>query len=193
MTKGEVIVRRSIQSLIAAAVVAAVSVTPGAFAGKPFSGPAYQSSDHVVACDGGSITYHGPDKMWPPNHKYVATWVLADATDNSDQVTLTSAVTNSQYDGSAETNGAGHTLDDVKIDPRNGESTDVETGQGNVSATSSGTDQVYHDISLRSERSGRISEGRTYTLTETATFGDDEPCTATFTVTVPHDMRPSNR
>ncbi len=103
---------------------------------------------------------------------------------------MTSTVTNSQYDGSAEQNGAGHTLDDVRIDP--GDGSGVKTGQGNVTATSSGKGSVTHGISLRSERAGSISDGRTYTLQENATI-DGNSCSATFTVTVPHDMRPSNR
>lgn len=187
--------RRLILSIIATGLVTAASVVPAANAGKPFSGPAYQSSAHVVECkDGngeryGSITYNGPDKMWPPNHKYVNTTVVA-TSDDGGEVTLTSTVTNSQYDGSAEQNGAGHTFDDVRIDPRDGSA--VQTGQGNVTATSEGEGSVTHDVSLRSERAGSISEGRTYTLQENATI-DGNACSATFTVTVPHDMRPSNR
>ncbi|MCA1832999.1 MAG: hypothetical protein ABR548_09200 [Actinomycetota bacterium] len=185
--------RKALQLAFAAVVVAAVSVTPGAFAGKPTSGAAYKASDDVRQCDGGTITYHGPTKLWPPNHKYAATWVLADATDDTDQTTLESSITNSQYDGDTEANGSGHTLDDVVINPRNDSDTDAQTGQGNVVASSTGADQQYHDIKLRAERAGTVSDARTYTLTETATFGDNDPCTVTFTVQVPHDMRPSNR
>jgi hypothetical protein len=188
-------VRRLIKASIAAGIVAAVSIVPSANVGKPFSGPNYQASHHVTECnnaDGekiGSIDYFGPDKMWPPNHKYVNTTVTA-TSDSGGEVSLTSTVVNSQYDGSAEENGAGNTLDDVRIDPQDG--SQVQTGQGNVSATSADEGSVTHAISLRSERSGRISEGRTYTLQETATI-DGEECSANYTVTVPHDMRPSNR
>jgi hypothetical protein len=116
--------------------------------------------------------------------------VVAKSDDGGD-VSLTSTVTNSQYDGSAESNGAGNTLDDVRIDDPN-DGKDAVVGQGNVSLTSSGSGSITHDISLRAERAGTVMEDRTYTLQEDATI-DGSSCSATFTVSVPHDMRPSNR
>lgn len=130
----------------------------------------------TVECnDDGShtITYDGPSTLWPPNHKYHSLTITATGHEDDD-VTISSAGSHDE----ALLNGAGNTADDVKP------AAATASGEGSASVT--------HEI--RSERSGR-GDGRVYTFSVTATFSDDptNPCTAAFTATVPHDMRPDNR
>lgn len=139
------------------------------------------SKTQTVDCndDGShSITYAGPSVLWPPNHKYHTATITATGHD-SDDVTVSSTGTHDEMIGeTGELNGAGNTQDDVSPNPATG------SGEGSATTTQS----------VRSERSGR-GDGRTYTFDVTATFSDDptNPCMATFTATVPHDMRKSNR
>jgi hypothetical protein len=181
-------VRKIIQGAIAAGLVAAVSVVPSAGAGNTTLKNKYSSNETVTRdCDGGKIIYVGPLQMWPPNHKYATGTITAVATEPTDNVTLNSTGTNNQYEGDTEASGTGHTADDIVLKTQDGT---VQSGQSNVTVESSGTGSVIHTVLLRSERAGSIQDGRVYTLTETATFGDDEPCTpAPFQVAVPHDMR----
>ena len=162
----------------AAAVVGLV----GAFA---FVGPGqadsdfknkYDSSESVHDCgDDSTITYNGPLKMWPPNHKLQDVSITAhdgDAEPATDDTTLT--VTFEVLDAIGGDGGPQHDPDVLMTNP---------TAMGNPDATV--------PFQLRSERSGK-GEGRTYHLTATATFDNGLPtgsCTAEFEVLVPHDMR----
>lgn len=182
--------RRTLQILIAFAVVTAASVMPYAGA-KPDHKNRYSNNEKVTqVCDseGGKVEYNGPLTLWPPNHKYNHGTITATADNPDDQVTLTTEATHDQVneDGS-EWNGAGNTPveGDIKTDDLN-----PATGTGSASQT--------YDI--RAERSGQRSaldedgrEGRHYLIAYEATFGDSEPCIGSFQIFVPHDMRPSNR
>ncbi|HEX9823807.1 MAG TPA: hypothetical protein VGB51_05355 [Actinomycetota bacterium] len=148
------------------------------------------SDDNVV----GTVTYGGPLKMWPPNHKYQTVTVTALAVDSGDDVTLGTEGTHDEYaqDGS-EANGAGNTDNDVNP------IADSDGPNDGSAATS-------HD--LRSERAG-TGDGRVYTLDWQATFTDDaddgygevvcgsadldgsgfDPNADAFLIEVPHDMR----
>lgn len=124
----------------------------------------------VEDCDGGTVTYDGPEWMWPPNHKYRDLTVTAEADNDQQQVAL---ATEGSHD-EVGMNGAGNTSDDV--DPPG----DMDQGTGSA--------QTEH--SIRSERSGQ-GDGRTYTIMYEAEFGG-EPCVGEFTIEVPHDMRDRN-
>lgn len=134
-------------------------------------------NDHTVVeeCDGGTVTYNGPEWMWPPNHKYRDLVITADAEGDGDNVELATEGTHDEYgdpDNHAdELNGSGNTGND--IDPY----ADSDMGTGSAQTT--------HNI--RSERSGR-GDGRTYTITYEAQFGDGQPCMGEFTIEVPHSM-----
>lgn len=150
----------------------------GAAVGQKY--PSSQSTTHD--CDNGrSITFAGPDVLWPPNHKYFEAVITAHG-DGDDNVTLTSAGTHDEYADPAahtgEQNGSGNTADDV--------SPFVATEDTDSSANVASVKQ-----SIRSERSGN-GDGRVYTFDVVATF-DGAECRTTFTSRVPHDMRPSNR
>jgi hypothetical protein len=161
--------------------VAAVVGLVGAFA---FVGPGqadsgfknkYDNSESVHQCgDDSTITYNGPLKMWPPNHKLQDVSITAhdgDAEPATDDTTLT--VTFNVLDAAGGDGGPQHDPDVVMLNPM---------GSGNPDATV--------PLQLRSERSGK-GEGRTYTLNATAVFDSGMPtssCTAEFEVVVPHDM-----
>lgn len=148
----------------------------------------------VVTCqdgegrEAGTITYVGPEKLWPPNHKYSDATVTATDEDADDDVTLTTTATHDQYDAEGnEIVGSGNTQQDIE-----------PAAQTEVN----GTGSVSQDFRVRAERSGTRKEGRTYTITADAIFTDSDgdgssdemtTCHAEFTIVVPHDMRPSNR
>jgi hypothetical protein len=159
----------------AAAVVGLV----GAFA---FVGPGqadsdfknkYDSSESVHDCgDGSTITYNGPLKMWPPNHKMQDVSITAhdgDAEPATDDVTLT--VLPAVDDAMGGDGGPQHEPD---------WSSDL---------AGAGTESVTVDFQLRSERSGK-GDGRVYDVRADATFDNGlSSCSHTFQVLVPHDMR----
>ena len=134
----------------------------------------YESGTQTVACgdDGDTVTYAGPERLWPPNHKLQPVSITAtegDDADPTDEVTIT--VVPDVIDATGGDGGPQHDPDHT------GELSDEGTG----SATA--------DFNLRSERSGK-GEGRTYDLDWVATFDNTlDECTGTFTVVVPHDMR----
>lgn len=155
------------------AVTAAGLIAAGAFV-LPTSagGNKYPSESVEHECgDDGTVTLHGPPKLWPPNHKYVDYRVqYTDPDDDSE--TLVTEGTHDEFADGEEMNGAGNTDNDV--DP----ATDSDTG-----------DDPETSHALRAERSGR-GDGRVYTIMyEVSDGGDSSICTGTFTVEVPHDMR----
>lgn len=107
-----------------------------------------------------------PDKLWPPNHKMVditATVEVSDICDSSPTVVLTSVVSDEPDD--AKGNGDGKTVDDIQ-----------------------GADTGFKDyvFQLRAERAGN-GDGRTYTITYTATDASGNSASTSVTVIVPHD------
>lgn len=130
----------------------------------------------TVDCGGGDvIVYAGPLQIWPPNHKYRDLTITA--TDASgDMVTVASAGRHDEVaESGEEMNGAGHTPYATDVNP----AMDTASGAGSAST----------EHQIRGERSGR-GDGRTYTFEVTATFDNGlKTCDATFTSTVPHDMR----
>lgn len=143
--------------------------------------PTTQSTTHICENDSDhTISFAGPDVLWPPNHKYFSAVIAARSADSDDTVVLESAGTHDEYADPAahtgEQNGAGNTGDDVS-----------------PAAASDGPKAVASVTqSIRSERSGN-GDGRVYTFTVQAEYSDGDVCQATFTSRVPHDMRPSNR
>lgn len=143
--------------------------------------PTSQNTTHICENDSDhTITFAGPDVLWPPNHKYFSAVITAGSSDSEDTVVLETAGTHDEYaDPEAHTgeqNGAGNTADDVSP---------PAASDGPAAVAS-----VTHDI--RSERSGN-GDGRAYTFTVKAEYSDGDVCQASFTSTVPHDMRPENR
>lgn len=138
-------------------------------------GNKYPSTTVTQPCgDDSTVSYAGPLKLWPPNHKYVP--VAVTVTDGSgDEVTLATEGFHNQYtDDGSESNGSGHTVDDVNP----------------PAATSSGSGTTTNAHDVRAERSGRFKEGRTYTLRYEATADNGlSQCVGEFTLLVPHDMR----
>jgi hypothetical protein len=129
----------------------------------------YRSSDHdpviigLSVCDEIAPTLEvsvTPDKLWPPNHKYVTVEATVVATDNFDPnptVTLVSVTSNEPDNGV----GDGNTTNDIVI-------VDDFT------------------FKLRAERSGK-GTGRVYTITYMASDDCGNSATDQATVTVPHD------
>lgn len=173
---------RTLFAALAALVVSVVVGTGGATAGgNPKATKKVVTVDCVNALTGqdeGSITYDGPDSVWPPNHKYVSANITVtdeDAEPATDDATVAASGSHDQVlaDGS-ELNGSGNT------DP----ATDVVPGAG------AGKPSAATTISFRAERSGREADGRTYTFTVNGTTdsGLTECEPVTFTATVPHDQ-----
>ena len=194
--------KRFITGLLAAAVAGALFVaSPLVAAPKGQIGSYNKSVDHITACgESGSINIFAPDKMWPPNHKYVEDLFISATDADGGEVSLTSTGTHDQYvegdSGLEEQNGAGNTGDDITSDDEKAtvvQSTDENSGFPNIVATESDTGTVITDWKARAERSGRDQTGRYYTFTAEAKFSDGQTCSADLTVIVPHDMRPTNR
>jgi hypothetical protein len=186
--------RKILQLVVAAGVVAACSVVPSVGASPKASAPGSTFKNHGTSivdtrtCNqsngkpAGTISYSGPKTMWPPNHKYATATITTTEEDSGDQMTVTTAGTHNQYDGDTEATGSGHTADDVN--PAS-QTAGPETGP------------IVQTVQMRSERAGTIQDGRTYTITVDATFTDSDgdgsseastSCEQQFTVTVPHDM-----
>jgi hypothetical protein len=112
------------------------------------------------------ITVHlTPEMLWPPNHNPVdvtATVVASDLCDPAPTVALTSIVSDEPDD--APGNGDGHTVGDI---------------QGATLGTAD-----FH-FKLRAERAGS-GDGRTYTVTYTATDACGLSTAAAAVVVVPH-------
>ncbi|HVF74428.1 MAG TPA: hypothetical protein VM938_05220 [Acidimicrobiales bacterium] len=168
---------RRIVTLLAIGGAGAMAFAVPGIAGNEFKNK-YDNTSASQDCDGDTVTYNGPLKMWPPNHKMQDVSVTAADSDGRGPVTIT--ITPSVTDVAGGDGGPNHDPDYTPEEP---------TGSGDGSATA--------DFQLRSERSGK-GDGRTYTIDWVATF-DDKECSSVdegnspFTVTVPHDMRPSRR
>lgn len=188
--------RKVLRSAVVAGLVTSAFVVPSAGAAPAHKNTYPNDQTVVVSCpdgeqgdEAGTITYTGPLKLWPPNHKYATATVAATDEDPGDDVTLTTTGTHDQYDGETgeELNGSGNTSDDI-----------TPAAQTEVMGTGSAT----QTFQVRAERSGTRREGRTYTITADALFSDSDGdgssedatmCHTTFEIVVPHDMRPGNR
>lgn len=162
-----------------AGALTAVGIAAPSIAG----GNKYASTSQSFTCESmlgetGTVTLVGPEKLWPPNHKFVDEPVTATSTDPSEQVTLT--LVPEVDDAAGGDGGSNH-------DP------DAQLVGGSEDFTASGTGSATAALQLRAERSGK-GEGRIYTINWTAMFGSDE-CSSDdegnspFVITVPHDMR----
>lgn len=132
--------------------------------------------------DGAAVRHIGRNSLWPPNHKYHPATVRAAET-GTHSVELSTWVSSSQPEDMI---GSGHTSNDVTP------ATSVATPR--VTSGAGSTEQTYR---VRSERSGTVMEGRTYTIhyeawfdhNGTGTREDGETCSGTFDIHVPHDCR----
>ena len=154
-------------------VLSAVAVALPSNAG----GNKYESVAASRTCGDDSVNWLGALKLWPPNHKYVPSTIVATG-DDGESVTLDVMP---DYDESAMGGDGG-----PQHDP-DWEVTDSPANTGTKTATV--------DLKLRAERSGQ-GDGRVYTVDWTAVFGGEECSSldgttehAPFVVTVPHDMR----
>jgi len=164
----------------AGAVVLALGIAVPTMANN--SGNKFDSVTTTRDCgDGDTVKLVGPEKLWPPNHKFVAEPVTATDGDSSQNVSI--SVYPDILDAEGGDGGPQH-------DPDANASSDdplVAMGQGTATAA----------LELRAERSGK-GDGRTYTINWMATFDngskhcDSDPNGDAnhqpFTVTVPHDM-----
>jgi hypothetical protein len=105
--------------------------------------------------------------LWPPNHTLQAVTIAANAFDNGGGA-ITLAVTLESSDP-PDTGGDGNTIPDYYIDS-------IDNGTGII------------ELRLRSERSG-TGDGRTYTITITATDETGNSSEAMVTIRAPHDKR----
>ena len=129
--------------------------------------------------DHDTIAFSGPTLLWPPNHRYRTVTITATDVDSpistGNSVHLSTTATSDQPDVGLGSGGPKHANDATPA-------TQMSSGSGSVTQT----------VQLRGERAGKLKSGRTYTLDVEATFDDTpfvmDPCHATFTVTVPHDM-----
>lgn len=174
---------RKLLSLTAAiAVSAAVWAVPSVGAGPAFKNK-YGNTTDARPCENadgekvGTVTYTGPTKLWPPNHKYAPATVVAQSSDPQDPATLTTEASHDQPEGDSGGNGSGNTADDITPAAASQPAEDVDPGP---------RQQI--DFKIRSERAGSIKTGRTYTIQYEATFGETT-CIDEFIITVPHDMR----
>jgi uncharacterized repeat protein (TIGR01451 family) len=103
-----------------------------------------------------------PNRLWPPNHKFVLV-TLPSFTVNGSTVNLT--VTGVRQDEPLNGTGDGDTSPDAKAGPQ--------------------ANKVY----LRAERSGK-GDGRVYRISFTGANGNGGTCSGTVKVTVPHDNGP---
>lgn len=201
---------RRIAALVAAGTAGAFALALPLTAAPKGTTHTAGSDAHTATCDDGTVTVFAPTSMWPPNHKYdTSLYVEADAKDDTRRVVLESHGYHNQYEGDTELNGSGggngtNAGDDITSDDETATVTkelsgDSESGYPEVVATESATNTVRTDWKARAERSGRVQDGRTYTLSGTATFSDgneattDPTCTMTWDFKVPHDMRKSTR
>lgn len=153
-----------------------------------------KSGDTTVECGDNELVFHAPADLWPPNHKYYDDITVTYTDAEGDSVTLTSDGTHDGYDGDTgtETNGSGNTGDDITSD--DAEATDgPDSTSTHPVAVESGDGTVTTDWDARAERSGRIKEGRNYTLHAIGESSDGDSCEGSVVMHVPHDMRKSNR
>jgi hypothetical protein len=149
-------------------------------------GPAGASSSQGPnSCGTGSVSFSGPDSLWPPNHKPVTeTVTYSGGTMPGDTLNTAGADNEEAQDASGnytEAKGSGHTDTATDVDPRSDSATVSSPGQS-----------VSTSHALRSERAGTGS-GRVYTIHyEVDNAAGVRICMGDFTVDVPHDQGGGN-
>ena len=186
-----------IAALAAAGVLGASAFAAGGIAGPEYKNQ-YPSKSDEKACgdaatDGGdadTITWFGPDQMWPPNHKLQTIPVAAISDDEGDEITL--RITGNFVEEGVGGDGGSNHDPDVMFSPFIVEGDNPMVGYDTNGGDEPTPGEAVVDALLRAERSGRNGPDgvRTYTLDIVATF-DGEECQWTKVVTVPHDMSKS--
>jgi hypothetical protein len=159
-------------TLTLSAVAALALVGPGQAANDNLKNKYGNGTQTAEDCtlDGDELTYYGPAKMWPPNHKLQdILFVATSATGGPVEIAVTPQVT----DVPGGDGGLRH---------------DPDVVYDGASPTASGTGSAELPMKLRSERSGK-GDGRTYTLDAVATYDLVRTCSMQVVVEVPHDMR----
>ena len=119
-----------------------------------------------------------PGELWPPNHQYVPVSLsvsVSDACDAASTITVTAVAVSNEPDD-ANGNGDGNTTGDVK----------AGSSMSSNAAPAVTFNPLTQQLELRAERGGR-ADGRTYTITVTATDSHGNASTATTTVKVAHN------
>ena len=143
-------------------------------------------------CGSGYTITWSPTSVFPPNHKYVDGTLTYTSPKASDNLSLSIGVItdDEMTDDGQELNGTGNTPID-------------STGSG-TSTGKDGVQSVSLPFQIRAERAGG-GDGRTYSIPFTAAAsaatssvpvvgnpGDENQCSGTATVDVPHDMGGGN-
>jgi hypothetical protein len=159
-------------TLAMAAVAGFALVGPGQAANDDLRNKYPNGNQTAEDCtlEGDTLTYYGPAKMWPPNHKLQDILFVATSSTGG-PVDL--AVTPSVTDVAGGDGGVQH---------------DPDVVYDGASPAATGTGEAELPMALRSERSGK-GEGRTYTLDAVATYDAVRTCEMQVVVAVPHDMR----
>ncbi|MGH2755212.1 MAG: hypothetical protein ACRDLB_12390 [Actinomycetota bacterium] len=181
--------KKSLVLMAASAIIVAGFSTPGVAKRFAQTETLTQECTNALGMATGSVVYEGPTELWPPNHKYVPATVTfidedSDPAAGDDLMAEFMAGHDQIIDGE-EINGAGNTDEDIT--PAVG--------------MPSGTGTVVQDFLIRGERSGRVKEGRNYTIAGAVEFSDSnmnassvdtEACMFSFTIHVPHDQGNGN-
>jgi hypothetical protein len=198
---------RSIAVLFAMAILFSAVFPAGAI---PKDANVNEQSTINVSCteasssdSAGTITFVGPTRLWPPNHKYTEIGdIVISATDEdtgsgtnpaADNVAIEVMASHEQFADGEELPGSGNTDEDVKPD------FDADMDPVPPDATGIATTNQWQ---VRAERSGQDQTGREYLFEVMAEFSDSDEdgssedvtvCSVEFRVCVPHDMRKSTR
>ncbi len=171
--------------LLALAVLMTVPAAATADPGKG-KNPATTTSTRTVECDGGVVTFTGPDEMWPPNHKLEDASLTFTPDEDTESYSYMAMAGHDQVVDGEEMNGSGNTPFETDF------AFVGEDGSTSQAAMGMETDEVTLPMQIRAERSGQDRDGRTYTLSGMVTFTDgdmmDMACEFEFTVLVPHDQ-----
>lgn len=158
-----------------------------------------KSGDTVFQCENSdgstdTLTFHAPSDLWPPNHKYYDDITVTYTDEDGGDVHLESDGTHDGYDSDTgtETNGSGNTADDITSDDAQATDGPDSSPTHPVAVEDDSDGSVTTDWDARAERSGRIKEGRTYTLHAIGS-SDGNSCEGSVEMHVPHDMSPKNR
>lgn len=165
---------------LALAGVAGFSLVGPGQAGDDYKNKYDDTSVSVPCGDDSTVSFAGPLKLWPPNHKLQDVAVtITDASGDDVSLTVVPEATE-VLGGEGNGSGSGGPQHDPDIFLPNG-------------PTATGSGEATVPLQLRAERSGR-GEGRTYVIDWTATADNGlTTCSSTddtdFEVFVPHDMR----